>query len=349
MSSPDPKAKSRWSRVGTLVRRSSTVLSPLKRPESPTPSESPPVQTPENNSVRNSTSRPSSLRNVEVSTSLLPPAKDDHVVPSPIAESPAREAAELASERAPVGPSPLAGGIITAEPEGAPVPEPVSAAQPETTPAEPEIAPAPAPAAAAAPAPPAAAAPTPVAAAAPAPASVAPAPASVPAPAAAPAPAPAPAPNQLSAPEPPSIREPAPSYTTTVESDEEEPPSIKVEDAGGEPSKPSTTNIERSASLSSAQGSVQAPSINAPSVAPTNSTTDIATPIARVAAPSAGVAGGYYDSLNPRDPIVHPVPVSSNYGAQIWGGDAKKGIATKPSQSSFASSVGWTRPSDVPG
>ena len=278
------------------------------------------------------------MRNVEVSTSLLPPAKDDHVVPSPIAESPAREAAELASERAPVGPSPLAGGIITAEPEGAPVPEPVSAAQPETTPAEPEIAPAPAPAAAA-PAPPAAATPAPVAAAAPAPAPV-------PAPAAA---APAPAPNQLSAPEPPSIREPAPSYTTTVESDEEEPPSIKVEDAGGEPSKPSTTNIERSASLSSAQGSVQAPSINAPSVAPTNSTTDIATPIARVAAPSAGVAGGYYDSLNPRDPIVHPVPVSSNYGAQIWGGDAKKGIATKPSQSSFASSVGWTRPSDVPG
>ena len=312
MSSPDPKAKSRWSRVGTLVRRSSTVLSPLKRPESPTPSESPPVQTPENNSVRNSTSRPSSLRNVEVSTSLLPPAKDDHVVPSPIAESPAREAAELASERAPVGPSPLAGGIITAEPEGAPVPAPVAAA-------------------------------------APAPASVAPAPAPVPAPAAAQAPAPAPAPNQLSAPEPPSIREPAPSYTTTVESDEEEPPSIKVEDAGGEPSKPTTTNIERSASLSSAQGSVQAPSINAPSIAPTNSTTEIATPIARVAAPSAGVAGGYYDSLNPRDPIVHPVPVSSNYGAQIWGGDAKKGIATKPSQSSFASSVGWTRPSDVPG
>ena len=78
-------------------------------------------------------------------------------------------------------------------------------------------------------------------------------------------------------------------------------------------SKPSATNIKRSTSLSSAQGWVQAPSINTPSVALTSGTTEVATP--------ATCAAEYYDLLNLHDPVVQPIPVLSDYGAQIWGGD----------------------------
>lgn len=293
--SPTPKLKSRWSRVGGLVRRSSTAFSLPKRSESPTPSErereSPPVGSPDNGSGRKSTSRPSSLRNVEVSTSLSPPAADDHVTPSPIAESPAREAAELASDQPPVGPSPLAGGVITAEPEQ------VSA--PEDTPAEPESAPA--------------------------------------------------AAESTSAPKPEAqpVREPAPSYTTTVDSDEQQPadpPSIKVEDAEEQP-QTAAESIKRAAS----QRSAQAPSTKAPSVAPTNDTAEIATPTPRAPVPTSGAAAEYFDLPNPHDPPVQPVSVPSDYAAQVWGGDARKGVAAKRSQSSFASSVGWTKPSNAPG
>ena len=97
-------------------------------------------------------------------------------------------------------------------------------------------------------------------------------------------------------------------------------------------SKPSATNIKRSAAHSSAQGSVQAPSINTPSIALTSGTTEVATPTA--------CAAEYYDLLNLCDPVVQPILVSSDYGAQIWGGDAKKVVATKWSLSSFASSLG---------
>ena len=97
-------------------------------------------------------------------------------------------------------------------------------------------------------------------------------------------------------------------------------------------SKPSATNIKGSTSLSSAQGLVQAPSINTPSVALTSGTTEVATPTTH--------AAEFYDLLNPHDPVIQPIPVSSDYGAQIWGGDVKKVVATKWSLLSFASSLG---------
>ena len=66
-----------------------------------------------------------------------------------------------------------------------------------------------------------------------------------------------------------------------------------------------------------------------PSVALTSGTTEVATPTA--------CAAEYYDLLNTRDPVVQPMLVLSDYGAQIWGGDAKKVVATKWSLSSFVS------------
>src|ERR1700685_283519 len=111
ISSSPPSKKSRWGRVGTTIRRSSTAFSiPGIRSGSPSPSE--PERDSDSVSVKG-TSKPSSLK----TATLAPPTGDgNETTPSLIAESPAREAAALASE--PVGPSPLAGGdMITASPE----------------------------------------------------------------------------------------------------------------------------------------------------------------------------------------------------------------------------------------
>ena len=89
-----PSAKSIRSRMGTIMRRSSTALGGFARPGTPS---------------RSSTE---SLR-------LDANAGAEHVMPSPVAESPAREAAESMPE--PTGPSKLSGPSIT-EPE--PTPEP---------------------------------------------------------------------------------------------------------------------------------------------------------------------------------------------------------------------------------
>jgi hypothetical protein len=89
-----PSAKSIRSRMGTIMRRSSTALGGFARPGTPS---------------RSSTE---SLR-------LDANAGPEHVMPSPVAESPAREAAESMPE--PTGPSKLSGPSIT-EPE--PTPEP---------------------------------------------------------------------------------------------------------------------------------------------------------------------------------------------------------------------------------
>jgi hypothetical protein len=92
-----PSAKSIRSRMGTIMRRSSTALGGFARPGTPS---------------RSSTE---SLR-------LDANAGQEHVMPSPVAESPAREAAESMPE--PTGPSKLSGPSITG-PE--PTPEPPAA------------------------------------------------------------------------------------------------------------------------------------------------------------------------------------------------------------------------------
>src|SRR5579863_4397504 len=91
-----PSGKSIRSRMGTIMRRSSTALTGLARPGTPSRS----------------------------STESLPLGANaasgpEYAMPSPVAESPAREAAESMPE--PTGPSKLAGPSITA-PE--PTPEP---------------------------------------------------------------------------------------------------------------------------------------------------------------------------------------------------------------------------------
>jgi hypothetical protein len=110
ISSSPPSKKNRWSRVGTVMRRSSTAFSiPGIRASSPSPSE--PERDSDSTSIKG-TSKPSSLK----TSTLAPPLGNNGTTPSPIAESPAREAAALAPE--PVGPSPLADtDVITSSPE----------------------------------------------------------------------------------------------------------------------------------------------------------------------------------------------------------------------------------------
>ena len=83
-----PSSKSLRSRMGTMVRRSTTAIGGLARPGTPS---------------RSSTE---SLR-LEANA-----AGPEHVMPSPVAESPAREAAESMPE--PTGPSRLSGPPIVA-------------------------------------------------------------------------------------------------------------------------------------------------------------------------------------------------------------------------------------------
>ncbi|KAI0284248.1 hypothetical protein BGY98DRAFT_584737 [Russula aff. rugulosa BPL654] len=104
-----PSTKSLRSRMSTMVRRSSTAIGGFARPGTPS---------------RSSTE---SLR-LEANA-----AGPEHVMPSPVAESPAREAAESMPE--PTGPSRLSGPPIGA-PD--PTPEPtatVSSSIPEPVPA----------------------------------------------------------------------------------------------------------------------------------------------------------------------------------------------------------------------
>lgn len=92
------------SRMGKAVRRTSSILS-LSRPGTPSGSDT------------------SSGKNVEARSAVVPPP--EHEAPSPIAESPAREAAAVATNTPqPAGSSPLAHNsvtdtpVLTAEPEG---------------------------------------------------------------------------------------------------------------------------------------------------------------------------------------------------------------------------------------
>jgi len=91
------------------MRRSSTAFSiPGIRAASPSPSER--DRDSDTASIKGS-SKPGSIKQLEISAA----GNGSGMAPSPIAESPAREAAALASE--PVGPSPLAGGDVTASPK----------------------------------------------------------------------------------------------------------------------------------------------------------------------------------------------------------------------------------------
>ncbi|KAH7906127.1 hypothetical protein BJ138DRAFT_666876 [Hygrophoropsis aurantiaca] len=128
-----PPKKSFRSRVGTVMRRSSTFSLPLRSgattppPDSDTASLAGSVSGKEQ--PRSDTGSPppkSSLAREGSSTSLkqidtlAPPLNQQasaSTAPSPIAESPAREEAATAADVAPIGPSPLAGESITAEPE----------------------------------------------------------------------------------------------------------------------------------------------------------------------------------------------------------------------------------------
>ena len=121
-----PSAKSIRTRMGTIMRRSSTALSGLARPGTPSRS---------------------STESLRLDAGASGP---EHIMPSPVAESPAREAAESMPE--PTGPSKLSGPSITVpEPpatvssSGAEQPLEASsteASQPAFEPA-PEVAPAP--------------------------------------------------------------------------------------------------------------------------------------------------------------------------------------------------------------
>lgn len=112
-----PMKKSRWSRVGTVMRRSSTAFSiPGIRAASPTPSERDRDRDSDSASIKG-TSKPPSLKQLDTLSAPAPPS--NHATPSPIAESPAREAASLAPEH--LGPSPLAAEVINASPASAQV------------------------------------------------------------------------------------------------------------------------------------------------------------------------------------------------------------------------------------
>ena len=109
-----PSSKSLRSRMGTMVRRSTTAIGGFAKPGTPS---------------RSSTE---SLR-LEANA-----AGPEHVMPSPVAESPAREAAESMPE--PTGPSKLSGPPIDA-PD--PIPEPTTTVSSSTLEPAPATAPGP--------------------------------------------------------------------------------------------------------------------------------------------------------------------------------------------------------------
>lgn len=112
-----PKPPAKWaSRLGGAIRRSSTVLS-IGRPS--TPSSDPDS---DSKSLRRSTSR----SDLATAPTLVTPPPPVPSIPTPIAESPAREAAATLQQRDIVGPSPLVQQAATVE-------ERPSAAGPDTT------------------------------------------------------------------------------------------------------------------------------------------------------------------------------------------------------------------------
>ncbi|KAG1859317.1 hypothetical protein DFJ58DRAFT_840189 [Suillus subalutaceus] len=116
MSTTPPPKKTFRSRVGTVMRRSSTSWGLPGLPNRPG-STTPPLPEPDSASIAGSTSpkleregSTTSLTQVETTRSTPPP-------PGTIPESPAREEAALASEMSPQQiSSPLSGGSVTAEP-----------------------------------------------------------------------------------------------------------------------------------------------------------------------------------------------------------------------------------------
>lgn len=116
MSTTPPPKKTFRSRVGTAMRRSSTSWGLPGLPNR-SGSATPPLQEPDPASVAGSTSpkveREASTASLTQVDTTPPPSQ---MSPSTIPESPAREAAALASESAPQGPSPLSGGAVIAEP-----------------------------------------------------------------------------------------------------------------------------------------------------------------------------------------------------------------------------------------
>jgi len=108
-----PNAKSLRSRMGTIMRRSSTALSAvggLARPGTPSRS---------------------STESLRLDANAPGP---EHAMPSPVAESPAREAAESMAE--PTGPSKLSGPSITAAGPTAEPPAAVSSEEASTPPVQ---------------------------------------------------------------------------------------------------------------------------------------------------------------------------------------------------------------------
>jgi hypothetical protein len=94
--------KSLRSRMGNAVRRTSSVLS-ISRPGTPSRASS------DTSSIKQLDTAPSTL------AAPTPSPPQQSTVPSPIAESPAREAAALEASNEPPGPSPLAQGTSPAE------------------------------------------------------------------------------------------------------------------------------------------------------------------------------------------------------------------------------------------
>ncbi|KDR84460.1 hypothetical protein GALMADRAFT_714456 [Galerina marginata CBS 339.88] len=120
---PTPPTKSKWGRMGGVMRRASTVLA-ISRPGTPSERDS------DSLSLRRSSSReiiqgPSGLS--------VPPQPAETSLPTPIAESPAREAEAIQQET--VGPSPLARQATEpVEETPAPPSEPTEAATPAVEP-----------------------------------------------------------------------------------------------------------------------------------------------------------------------------------------------------------------------
>ncbi|TFK33262.1 hypothetical protein BDQ12DRAFT_727898 [Crucibulum laeve] len=127
MSNPSPGKPSRWSRMGTVVRRTSSVLT-ISRPA-----------TPSVNSDRDSDStsiRQVTPARVDTTTAALapPPPSQGVFAPSPIAESPAREAA-ASDDNIPIGPSPLSRQEPVSESVLVANPEPLARVEEATSPA----------------------------------------------------------------------------------------------------------------------------------------------------------------------------------------------------------------------
>ncbi|KAH9482108.1 hypothetical protein JR316_0004203 [Psilocybe cubensis] len=125
-----PAGKSRWGRMGGVMRRASTVLA-ISRPG--TPSEGVGRDS-DSVSLRRSTSREIVPQPITLSP---PPPGVQQKLPTPIAESPAREAAATTEPEPAVGPSPLAqqtvAPVVTEEPVEMAAPPPAKAPEEEQT------------------------------------------------------------------------------------------------------------------------------------------------------------------------------------------------------------------------